>query len=564
MGLQGIGADWLGCDIRPIMGRMDLTYADLWERIAADVPGRTAQAYGGLTYNWAKFNRRANGVARALLDGGVGHQDKVAQYLYNSPAYMESVFAAFKVSAVPVNTNYRYTGPELRYLWDNADATAIVFGAEFTDTIETIRADLDKVKLWLWVDDGSGAEMPEWAQSYHDAAAAGTDDNVVGETPRAGSDLWFLYTGGTTGSPKGVMWEQGVLVALGGRAVPVDPTDDFDGWADWVRTNPAPPVGLPAAPLMHGTGQVTALNQLSAGGTVVTLPQRKLDAEAIWDAVERRRVTSLVIVGDPFSRPLLAALAQYPGRWDLSSLQTMVSSGAMWTQSVKDDLVAAIPQLVIRDALGSSEALGMGDSFTNDPESDGTAKFKLGAFATVLDDDNQPVEPGSGQIGRVAVRAVTPVGYYKDPEKSAKTFPVIDGVRHTIPGDYATVEADGTINLLGRGSVCINTGGEKVFPEEVEEALKTHSAVVDAVAVGVADERFGQVVNAVIEVHPGTSADTSELIGHVKTQLAAYKAPRAIWVVESLERAANGKMDYKRWTAHAAASAASTETGANA
>ncbi len=531
---------------------MDLTYADLWERIAAGAPDRLAQAYGDTTYDWGQFNRRANGVAQALLDAGVGHQDKVAQYLYNSPEYMESVFACFKISAVPVNTNYRYTGPELQYLWDNADATAVIFGAAFADTVDSIRQNLGGVKLWLWVDDGSGAACPDWAESYNDEAVDGTDTNVSGPEARAGSDLWFLYTGGTTGAPKGVMWEQGVLVTISTRTAEVDPNVDLDGWAQWVTTYGSTPVTLPSAPLMHGTGHVTALAQLSAGGTVVTMPNRTFDPEAIWDTVDRRSVTGLVVVGDAFCRPLLAALDEHPGRWDLSSLQTMTSSGAMWSEPVKEALVAHIPHLVIRDALGSSEALGMADSYTNDPESKGTARFKLGAYATVLGDDNQPVVAGSGVVGRVAVRAITPVGYYKDPDKSARTFPVIDGVRHTIPGDYATVEADGTINLLGRGSMCINTGGEKVFPEEVEEALKTHPDVLDAVAVGVADERWGQVVHAVVEPTPGVTPDTDAVISHVRTTLASYKAPRAIWLVDSLVRAPNGKMDYKRWQAHAA------------
>ncbi len=533
-------------------------FADLWE-ICADVRGdQRAAVHGdpstdGATRSWAALNRRANGVATAMLDAGVERQDKVAQYMYNCSDYMESVFACFKVSLIPVNTNYRYADNELLYLWDNSDAAVIIFHGTFTETIEGIRDQLPKVKLWMHVDDGS-TPCPDWATPYEAAAEAGADDNVSASWGRDGADRWFLYTGGTTGMPKGVMWEQDTLIRLVSRThpMPLTPESDVEEWTNIIASmGEAAPVALPGAPLMHGTGHITAMGQMMLGGCIVTMSKRSFDPEAMLDAVEQNGVNGMAIVGDAFSRPILDVLDANPDRWDLSSLVTMVSSGAMWSQSVKERLIDHIPQLIIFDSLGSSEALGMAASYSSKENVNDTAKFDLGENAVVIREDGVLVEPGSGDIGRLGVEGLMPVGYYKDEVKSAATFPTIDGVRYSLPGDFATVEADGTITLLGRGSVCINTGGEKVFPEEVEEVLKEHPGVVDAIAVGVPDERFGQVIAAVIEPTASSSPEGDEVIAHVKANLASYKAPRHVFATPSLTRAPNGKIDYKKWTAFA-------------
>jgi fatty-acyl-CoA synthase len=309
-----------------------------------------------------------------------------------------------------------------------------------------------------------------------------------------------------------------------------------------VRTAAQRPVGLPAPPLMHGTAFVFAATILNRGGTVVTLPEQRFDAVRLLDAIVANGVTDICIVGDAFCRPIVDVLDAAPGRYDLSKLKAMSSSGMMWSKDVKERLLAHAPQLVMIDFLNSSEASGMGRSVTSRRSGAKSARFELGRNALVIDDDGKPVPPGTGKVGRVAVRGIVPIGYYKDPEKTAATFPVIGGVRYAVPGDYATVEADGTIALLGRGSVSINTGGEKVFPEEVEEAIKTCSGVQDAVVVGVPDARLGQVVAALVA---GTAPDADAIKSHVRGRLAGYKVPRHVMIADSVERAATGKADYK-------------------
>jgi fatty-acyl-CoA synthase len=526
-------------------------FADLWE-ICAEVRGDApAAVHGDRTVSWAELDRRADGVASTLLAAGLRHQDKVAQYLYNGTEYMQGVFACFKAGLVPVNTNYRYVDDELVYLWDNADAAAVMFHGTFTPTVERIRDRLPAVKLWLWADDGSHP-CPGWATDLADAEASAESSGttarpVAGPWGRSGTDHWFLYTGGTTGVPKGVMWEQDTLVRLVSTTHPLQLEDDTPvaAYRDEVAGLAGnAPVVLPAAPLMHGTGHMTALGQLTLGGCVVTLPNRSLDPAAIWQACADNRVTMLVIVGDAFARPLLDALETGPDRWDLSSVQLMISSGVMWSQPIKERLLEHLPQALIFDSLGSSEAVGMAASFSSKANVSGTARFALGDAAIVLTDDGRTVEPGSGEVGRLGVRGLLPVGYYKDEAKTAATFQVVDGVRYSLPGDWATVEADGTVTLLGRGSLCINTGGEKVFPEEVEEVLKTAPGVADAVCVGVPDERLGQLVCAIVEPQPGAAVDTTHVVEHVKAHLASYKAPRLVLVRDALGRAPNGKADY--------------------
>ena len=527
-------------------------FADIWEVCARQVPDAPAQVQGDRTVTWSQFNQRADGIAATLLSAGVAHQDKVAQYLYNCPEYMESQFACFKAGLAPVNTNYRYIDDELVYLWSNADAVAVVFHGVFTERIEGLRDRVPTVHTWLWVDDGTGP-CPSWAMSYEDAATSDTEGPVSGPWGRDGDDLVLMYTGGTTGMPKGVMWRQDSLikaVSSSQNARFLEIEADYDALAGDIT---APGVSLiPACPEMHGTGQFTAQLALCGGGSNVLLPSRHFDVAELLDTIEEKKVQAVTIVGDAFAKPILAALDAEPDRWDISSLFLMTSSGVMWSQESKAGLLRHNANMMLIDAFSSSEAIGLGQSVSTAQGSSGTAKFMLGANSRVITDDGADVEPGSGQIGRVAVRGFTPIGYYKDEAKSAATFVRIGDDTYSIPGDYAMVEADGSLTLLGRGSVVINTAGEKVFPEEVEEVCKLHPAVVDAVAVGIPDDKFGEAVTAVVELKPDTKLDGDELVAHVKERLAAYKAPRNVVVIDTIGRAANGKVDYKRLKGFAA------------
>jgi acyl-CoA synthetase (AMP-forming)/AMP-acid ligase II len=523
--------------------------ADVFERIADQIPGELAQQQGDRHSTWSEFDRRADGIAAALLAAGLVEQDKVAQYLYNGPEYLESLYGSFKAGMATVNTNYRYAADELVYLWDNADVIAVVFHGTFTPNIEEIRTRVPRVRLWLWVDDGSGP-CPDWASSY-EAAATSAQGRVRGPWGRSGDHLFLLYTGGTTGMPKGVMWRQDdmfrALDSANKKRMP--PEQNLDAIGD--RVVKAGPKGMPGAPLMHGTGLFNAISTLMIGGSVTTMEGRHFDPVELLDTVERCHINSVSIVGDAFAKPILRALDAEPERWDISSLRVMFSSGVIWSKETKDALLRHNARLIMVDALGSSEAIGMATNTTTADSGGGTAKFELGDNTRVVTEDGRDVAPGSGEIGRVALRGFTPIGYYKDPEKSAATFQVIDGTRYSIPGDWAEVLADGSVKLLGRGSQCINTGGEKVYPEEVEECLKLHPAVADAAVVGVPDERFGEAINAIIELHADVTADPDDLIEHVKHRLARYKAPKRIHFVPTIGRAVNGKLDYKRLKAHA-------------
>jgi acyl-CoA synthetase (AMP-forming)/AMP-acid ligase II len=528
-------------------------FADLFEALAERQPDAMAQRHAGITTTWAEFDRRADGVAATLLAAGVAEQDKVAQYLYNGPEYLESCFAAFKAGLATVNTNFRYAADELFYLWDNADVVAVVFHGVFTERIEDLRHRIPRIRTWLWVDDGHGP-CPEWAFPYERAAATATGGHVAGPWGRSGDHLVLLYTGGTTGMPKGVMWRQddlfGALDAANRKRLP--PGQDLN--AAKARVTKPGPRNLPAAPLMHGTGLFNAFSNLMVGGSVVTMTGRHFDPTELLDTVETERINSMSIVGDAFGKPILKALDAEPERWDISSLRVIVSSGVIWSAATKAGLLRHNDRLIMVDSLGSSEAIGMASSTVSSDESAQTASFKISPDTRVVTEDGRDIVWGSGEMGRVAMRGFTPIGYYKDPEKSAATFQVIDGVRYSIPGDFATVDADGTVRLLGRGSQCINTGGEKVYPEEVEEVLKLHPTVNDAAVVGVPDERFGEAITALVEPHAGDTIDEAALISHVKEHLASYKAPKHVITVPTVGRAANGKLDYKGLRAKAMSS----------
>ena len=534
-------------------------FADVWETIADTLPDAPALVHGDRRLSWSELDHRADGVARALIAAGTAHQDKVAQYLYNANEYVESVFACFKAGLVPVNTNYRYTEDELAYLWDNSDTVAVMFHGAFADRVASVRDRVPNVRLWLWVDDGSGP-CPAWATPYEAAAvertAAANGAHAVAPWGRSGDDIYMLYTGGTTGMPKGVMWRQHDLYRLLSDSTMHDPDEpDLDAVRNRL-TRPGP-ITLPACPLMHGTGAFSSFGILSLGGSVVTLTNRRFDVTELLDTIEREGVNSIAIVGDAFAKPMLDALDANPDRWDLSSLYIVLSSGVMWSEATKQGLLRHRPSMMLVDVFSSSEALGMGQSISGGTSATATARFVLGTRSRVLTDDGRDVQPGSGETGMVALRGLGPVGYYKDAEKTARTFRFIDGERYSIPGDYATVEADGTLRVLGRGSVCINTGGEKVYPEEVEEVLKEHPTVRDAVVVGIPDDRFGEVVCAWVEPVGDAldrgGVDEDSLIVHAKSRLAGYKAPRHVLLTTSIGRSPAGRVDYARLKREAAA-----------
>ena len=532
-------------------------FAEVWESIADQIPDAPAQRFDGQMWTWREFDRRADAIATFLLGRGVVEQDKVTQFLYNGPHYLESVFASFKAGLAVVNTNYRYTPDELTYLWDNADVVAVVFHGTFVEQCTVVRERLPRIATWVWVDDGSGP-CPDWAIAYEDVVASATSGRAIPPWGRSGDHLLLMYTGGTTGMPKGVMWRQDDLYRILQQSAKkrTAPEDVSDATPGVVRVDKPGPLSLPGAPLMHGTGQFNALTTLSNGGSIVTLPGRKFDPVEMLDTVEHERVKSITIVGDALAKPILRALDAEPGRWDISSLRVILSSGVMWSKETKDGLLRHNPRLILVDALGSSEAIGMAQSTTTADGSAESATFVLSDTTRVITDDGRDVSRGSGERGIVAMSGPMPLGYYKDPERSAATFRIIDGVRYTVPGDFATVDVDGTVRLLGRGSQCINTGGEKVYPEEVEEALKLHPAVHDAAVVGVPDDRFGEAITALVEPNPGADLDEAELIAHVKERLAAYKAPKRVITVASVNRAPNGKLDYKGLKARAAAAVA--------
>lgn len=526
------------------------TYATIWESIAAAQPEAPVVIQGEEAMDWGEFDRQADALAAWLIGEGLTRQSKIAAYMTNRAEYLVAYYAAFKAGFAPLNINYRYTSSELEYLIDNADAEAVVFDIQYAETIEAVRDRLTTVKHWIAV--GGGAKScPDWAVPYAETIAETPVERPV-HAPwgRHNDDMMMIYTGGTTGMPKGVMWLLHDLIAKGNYGAnpifgtpPLDRPEDAGGRA---LASPIKSRSLVAPPLMHGTGLLSAFMALGSGGTVILLPTGKFSGEELLDTIVRHRATRLTIVGEPFAKPILDALDADPGRWDVSSMMLITSSGAMWTRETKLGLIRHMPAVHLFDSYSSSEALGMGLSVTNAQGETQTARFEIGETCAVFTEDHRRIEPGSTEKGLLAIRGYNPLGYYKDEEKTAKTFPVIDGERWCIPGDWALVNEDGSLEILGRGSQCINTGGEKVFPEEVEEALRRHEAVRDVAVTGLPDAKWGERICAVIELEPGSANPGEEaLTAHVRTQLADYKAPRDYVFVDSVGRAPNGKLDYK-------------------
>jgi len=522
--------------------------AEMWEAVADAVPDAPAVINGAGRRSWRAYEDRAARIASALAAAGHGRDSKVAVYAYNSNEFLEAYFAAFKLRGVPVNVNYRYTEGELVYLLDNADAEVLVFDAQFGERVEAIRGRLPQLKTLIEIDDGSGLHLGDAAR-FEDVIAANAP------YPRqdyAEDDLFMIYTGGTTGMPKGVMSRQGdralngVMQGFNALGLPKPETREaFMASIRRIHETGAGRISLVACPLMHGTGLTGGAHHPHlAGGCAVTLRNERFEAEALWRIVEQEKVTQIAIVGDTFARPMLAALeaADAAGRpFELSSLKAIFSAGVMFSREAKERLLG-FADITINDSMAATEG-GMGISVVSRAAPPGeTARFVRNPATKVFDENDREIEPGSDRIGMIANGAAGAFGYYKDPEKSARTFRVIDGQRYSFPGDFAKVAADGSLILLGRGSNCINTGGEKVFPEEVEEALKAHPVVEDCLVVGEPDERFGQRITAVLSL-TGT-LDEAELLAFARTRIAGYKLPRRLIVVNNIRRPANGKADY--------------------
>jgi len=527
---------------------MDFHFASAWERVADAVPDVDAVVMGDRRWRWSELDDAASRFAAAIEAAGVEPGAQVSLYLHNSPEYLLAQWGAFKHGCGPVNVNYRYLDDELVYLVDNSDSEVLVFDASLGERVARVAPRLDRVRLFVRVDDDGSGAGPDGSGEIHELLAAHEPQPRRDRSPQ---DLYMLYTGGTTGMPKGVMfdngtWSAGLYLATA-VALGIDPPTGLDDVARFVHDARAlgPLVSVPCCPLMHGTGMwVGAMPALNTGGTVVLLEGRHFDADELLAVVERERVTRLAIVGDAFARPILRALEAAEARGaipDLSSLTQISSSGAMWSAEIKDGLTR-YTAAVLADGLGSTEGGGYGSVSTDRTTAGTTARFTPSPDTLVLGPDDRPLPPGSEEPGLLATRTAAK-GYYKDPEKSARTFKEIDGGWYVITGDWATRHDDGTITLHGRGSNCINSGGEKIFPEEVEEALKTHPAVDDCYVVGMPDERFGQRVVAVAGC-AGEAPTEDELRGHLRDRLAGYKVPRQIVVVPTVHRAPNGKADY--------------------
>lgn len=523
---------------------MEFNLADLFESVVDAVPDRIALVTGTERRTYRELDERANRLAHHLRDSGVRAGDHVGIHARNRVEWDEAMLAAFKIRAVPININYRYVEDELLYLFENADLVALVHEREYAPRIAAIRDQLPMLRHLLMLEDDSGVDVRGLeTESYDDVLAEASPSRDF--DPRSPDDHYVLYTGGTTGMPKGVIWrhEDIFFGALGGgdpRGTPIARPDELP---ERIAEDPA--VSLAIAPMMHGGGQWVTLIGWFGGGTVVLYTGASFDAHELWRIVERERVNSVSIVGDAMGRPLAEALADPDADYDVSSVFAIGSGGAILSKAVKEQLREQLPNAIISDSFGASETGFNGTVMDFDGPAQGS-RFTLNEDTTVLDDEMRPVAPGSGVVGRLARRGHVPLGYHKDPEKTARTFPTVDGERWVLPGDFAAVEEDGTIQLLGRGSVCINTGGEKVYPEEVEAAIKAHPEIFDAVVVGIPDDRFGEKVAALVKARPERTPELRTLQEHCRGRLAGYKVPRAVHVVDDILRTPAGKPDY-RW-----------------
>jgi acyl-CoA synthetase (AMP-forming)/AMP-acid ligase II len=507
--------------------------ADLFEHVADSVPDRVALIVGDRVETYAQLEENANRLAHHLAQQGIGPGDHIGIYALNSHEFVETMFAAYKLRAVPINVNYRYVEAELRYLFENADLVALVHDEEFRSRIDAVRDALPLLRHTLAIG----------TNEYRDALASSSPARDF--VPRSDDDIYILYTGGTTGMPKGVVWRQEDVLCVLGGLVDFETAERLSDEWQFAKAAAAAPegnLGIVIAPLMHGAAQWGVLNGLINGRTIVLLA--KFDPHDVWRTIDRHQITSLNITGDAMGRPLIEVLEE--SDYDASSLTMVSSTAAVFSATVKARYLERFPNLIIADAVGSTETgyNGVRVITAGGEERPGLPTVRMGPDTVVLDDDMNIVQPGSGVVGRMARGGNVPLRYHKDPERSAATFVTVDGRRYSVSGDAAIVEADGTMTLLGRGSVCINSGGEKIYPEEVEAALKAHPAVFDAVVVGVPDERWGQRVAAVIETRAGQTVTLEELDSHTREHVAGYKVPRELHVVAKIERSPSGKPDY--------------------
>jgi acyl-CoA synthetase (AMP-forming)/AMP-acid ligase II len=538
---------------------VEFNLADLFECVAARVPDRQAVVWRDTRLTYRALDDRANRLAHGLDGLGLAADGHVGVLMYSRPEYLETMVAAYKVRAVPINVNYRYVAEELHYLFDNAELAVLVLEAGFAPVVASIRDRLPGLHHLIVVEDGS-----DWAHALPDAVPY--EDLLDGSSPEAGfatrsaDAAYIAYTGGTTGHPKGVVWrhEDIFFATMTPGVVVTRPEDVADNASAPVhpRLKPLADMGVAVpdifvsyalGPLMHVSGHWSAWGAMLSGGRAVLHPSRSMDAATVLDTIGREQVTMLTIVGDSMGRPIVEAIEADPGRHDTGSVLMLGSGGSIMSGDVKDRLLAGFPSaMVLTEAIGSSESPAQALSVTYRGQPAAPAlQFTADDRTAVLDDDLRPVAAGTGAVGRLATKGRVPVGYFHDAEKSAATFVTVAGARWALPGDMATVEADGSIRLLGRGTMCINTGGEKVYPEEVEAVLKSHPGIVDAVVVGVPDPRFGEQVTVVFQPVAGVRApDLEEVQAHCRLHLAGHKVPRRVVAVESVPRSPSGKPDY--------------------
>ena len=513
--------------------------ADLFESVADAVPDRLALVCGGRRLTYAELDARANRMAHHLLARGVEPGEHVGLHLHNGTEYLECMLAAFKIRAVPVNVNYRYVAGELRSLFRDADLVALVHHRELSPRVREVAGDVPTLRHLLYVDDGSGEAPPDGALDLESAVAPMPPGRDFGA--RSGGDLHVIYTGGTTGAPRGVIWRHEDLFFSGmaGGNPSGEPAERPEQVAERASAGGVL-VSFPVPPLMHGAAQLGSFINFFMGGVVVLVP--RFDPAEVWRLVERERVNTLSLVGDAMARPLADALDGGLAV-DTSSLFVLSSAGAIFSASVREQLHRLLPNVMLLDNYGASETGFQGRS-TPDSSPEAGLKFVMNAHTAVLDDELRPVAPGSDVVGRVALSGRVPVGYYGDPVKTREVFVEIGGRRYVMPGDLAMVNADGTVTVLGRGAQCINSGGEKIFPEEVEAALKSHPDVFDAIVVGVPDERWGEGVAAVVAPRAGRGVSLAALRAHCESRIARYKLPLLVVEVREVVRSPSGKPDY--------------------
>lgn len=525
---------------------MTFNLADLFESVVDAVPDREAIVTNTRRISYSELDQRANGLAHALTDMGVKAGDKIGLQLRNCNEYIEGMLAAFKIRAIPININFNYVEEELNYLYDNADLSALIVQQEFSQAAASVVAELPLLKHVIWVKDGNDSiECPsEWKEYEASLASA---SNARDFSNRSADDQYIVYTGGTTGRPKGVIWrhEDIFFAAMGGgdpdrSKGPISKPDELPG-----RVFEFEVAALPTPPFIHAAAQWLAMNQLFSGAKIVIPKGIHFDATTTLKTLSKEKVILVVIVGDAMAIPIAREIEANPDKYDLSSLFVIASGGALFSPAVKKKLLTLLPGRIVLDGLGSSETGAMGNKVMMEGDgNDAEPRFTVDDSMTVLDGQFKPIKPGSGIVGLLAKKGHLPIGYYKAKEKTAQTFIEVNGERWALPGDMATIEKDGTILLKGRESTCINTGGEKVFPEEVEAALKEHPLIHDALVIGIADERFGQQVVAVYETQDGESIDTLELRDFCHQHLAKYKLPRKTFAVKKVGRTAAGKADY--------------------